>query len=306
MHEKSSYIFTVVKSSDLSAAELRVIVAVAGEGSVSGAAVRLRLTQSAVSHALRGAERKLGTVLFRRGRHGATPTPAGEAVAGHARRILAMMGVMRAEAARAAGRHATGAIRVAAFRGAALHLLPSVLVRFGRRHPGITVDVRSVPDLGRGVAGEVADGRADVGLVTLPVHVEGLVCRELFAEPYVLAHPAGHPDLRSLPMIGWHENCSAATRRWLAGQDWIPPGDMTVEDEGVVLSMVAHGLGAAILPRLSVAGAPAGVAVAGLGEEPPVRRVGYVTTREMAASAAVRDLVRELRSTGPAGRVGAG
>ncbi|WP_433221234.1 helix-turn-helix domain-containing protein [Microtetraspora malaysiensis] len=62
---------------DLTAAELRVLVAVDGAGSVSAAGARLGLTQSAVSHALRAAERKMGAVLFHRGRGGAQATAAG-------------------------------------------------------------------------------------------------------------------------------------------------------------------------------------------------------------------------------------
>ncbi|WP_157248589.1 LysR family transcriptional regulator [Nonomuraea typhae] len=284
---------------DLSAAELRVLVAVDGEGSVSAAGVRLGLTQSAVSHALRAAEKKMGAVLFHRGRGGARPTPAGEAAVGHARRILRLMEVMKTDTHTAARGAARGTIRLAAFRSAAFHLLPRVLVRFGHRHPRVTVDVRIVADLGRGIAGEVADGRADVGVVSLPVYVEGLVTKELYAEPYVLAYPKGHPDPRSLPMIDWHENCSAETRRWLARQEWIPPGDITVEDDGVVMSMVGHGLGAAIVPQLSAVGAPPKVATAGLGEGAPLRRVGYVTTAELAGSAVVRDLLGELRTLRP-------
>ncbi|MBB5075757.1 LysR family transcriptional regulator [Nonomuraea endophytica] len=284
---------------DLSAAELRVLVAVDGEGSVSGAGARLGLTQSAVSHALRAAERKMGTVLFRRGRGGATATAAGSAAVGHARRILRLMEVMRTDTHTAARGEATGTIRLAAFRSAAFHLLPGVLVRFGRRHPRVTVDVRILPDIGRGIAGEVADGRADVGVVSLPVYVDGLVSKELYAEPYVLAHPSGHPDPRALPMIDWHENCSGETRRWLAAQEWIPPGDITVEDDGVAMSMVGHGLGAAIVPRLSAVGAPPKVATVELGDGAPLRRVGYVTTRELAGSSVIRDLLTELRTIRP-------
>ncbi|MEO3875166.1 substrate-binding domain-containing protein [Nonomuraea sp. B12E4] len=195
-----------------------------------------------------------------------------------------------------AGCQASGTIRLAAFRSAAFHLLPRVLVRFGQRHPKVTVDVRIVPDLGRGIAGEVADGRADVGVVSLPVYLNGLVCKELYDEPYVLAYPAGHPDPRSLPMIDWHENCSDETRRWLATQEWIPPGDTTVEDDGVVLSMAGHGLGAAIVPRLSTVDAPPKVAITELGDGAPQRRVGYVTTRELTRSALIRDLLGELHT----------
>ncbi|MFF4418223.1 LysR family transcriptional regulator [Streptosporangium sp. NPDC001559] len=281
---------------DLTPSELRVLVAVESRHGFSAAAVELGLTQSAVSHAVRAAERKMGTVLFRRGRNGARPTAAGAAAVGHARRILRLMDVMKAETHAASAGETTGTIRVAAFRSAAFHLLPVVLARFARRYPKVTVDVRIVPELGRGIAGEVLDGRADLGIATLPSRVDGLVGRDLFAEPYVLAYPAGHPCPRSLPMIDWHENCSAETRLWLARQAWIPPGDIQVEDDGVVVSMVGYGLGAAIVPRLTLVDAPPKVAMEKLGEDPPMRHVGYVSTSEMLGSAVVRDLVGELRA----------
>ncbi|MFD0891104.1 LysR family transcriptional regulator, partial [Streptosporangium algeriense] len=67
---------------DLTPSELRVLVAVESRHGFSAAAVELGLTQSAVSHAVRAAERKMGTVLFRRGRNGARPTAAGAAAVG--------------------------------------------------------------------------------------------------------------------------------------------------------------------------------------------------------------------------------
>ncbi|NUS77031.1 MAG: LysR family transcriptional regulator, partial [Streptomyces sp.] len=75
---------------DLAPQELRTLVAVAEEGGFSAAAVRLGTTQSAVSHAVRGIERKLGVLLFERGRFGARPTPAGARAVAHGRRVLRM------------------------------------------------------------------------------------------------------------------------------------------------------------------------------------------------------------------------
>ncbi|WP_425276198.1 helix-turn-helix domain-containing protein, partial [Streptomyces murinus] len=45
---------------DLAPQELRILVAVADEGGFSAAGTRLGTSQSAVSHAVRGIERKLG------------------------------------------------------------------------------------------------------------------------------------------------------------------------------------------------------------------------------------------------------
>jgi DNA-binding transcriptional LysR family regulator len=63
------------------------------------------------------------------------------------------------------------------------------------------------------------------------------------------------------------------------------------------MSMVAQGLGIAILPRLTLADPPAGVTVTSLGDAPPVLRIVCVTTRATASSIAVRELLRELQTT---------
>lgn len=55
----------------------------------------------------------------------------------------------------------------------------------------------------------------------------------------------------------------------------------------------------AIMPALSLVGAPDSVAITDLGPRRPTRRIGYVTTTELAASAVVRALVRELRAAAP-------
>jgi DNA-binding transcriptional LysR family regulator len=294
-----------VNSVDLAPQELRTLVAVADEGGFSAAAVRLGATQSAVSHAVRGIERKLGVVLFERGRFGARPTPAGARAVTHARRVLRMLEVLVAET-RSAGAgtgtgtgQVTGPLRVAAFRSAALYLLPPVLERLAARHPGIEVRVTVVREIGPGTAGEVAEGRADLGIATFgtssPVPPE-LVGDVLLEEPYALVHPAGHPDPRSLPLVDWQENCSSYTREWWAAQDWIPAATVRAEDDGAVLSMVGSGLGMAIMPGLSLTQVPPGLRITDLGPRRPTRRIGYVTTPELASTAAVRALVRELRT----------
>ncbi|MFF4018494.1 LysR family transcriptional regulator [Streptomyces sp. NPDC001843] len=289
-------------SVDLAPQELRTLVAVAEEGGFSAAAVRLGATQSAVSHAVRGTERKLGVVLFERGRYGARPTAAGERAVAHARRVLRLLDVLVAEVRGPATGTIEGVLRIAAFRSAALHLLPRALEALAARHPGIEATVTVIRELGVGTAGEVAAGRADLGIATLgtgsPVP-EGLVGDVLLEEPYSLVHPAGHPAPRSLPLVDWMENCGSYTREWWAAQDWIPAATVRAEDDGAVLSMVGSGLGMAIMPALSLTAVPPTVEITDLGPQRPTRSVGYVTTPELAATAAVRALVRELRSLHP-------
>ncbi|WP_033817641.1 LysR family transcriptional regulator [Kitasatospora sp. MBT63] len=291
---------------DLAPHELRILVAVADAGGFSAGAVTLGLTQSAVSRSVRGSERKIGAVLFERGRNGARPTAAGEQAVAHARRVLRLLDVLVAEARGSvrsdAAREPEGPLRIAAFRSSALHLLPAVLQRLRERHPGIEPQVRIVRELGRGTAGEVADGRADLAIATLDGArlPAGLVVHGLFEESYSLVYPAGHPAPRALPLVDWAENCGSYTRAWWGAQDWIPGATIEAEDDGAVLTLVGGGHGMAIMPALSLVGAPDSVEITDLGPKRPTRRVGYVTTPELAGSAVVRALVRELRATSSA------
>ncbi|MFH7599782.1 LysR family transcriptional regulator [Streptomyces racemochromogenes] len=292
---------------ELAPQELRVLVAVAETGGFSAAAGVLGISQSAVSHSVRGSEGKVGAVLFERGRSGARPTPAGERAVALGRRILRLYEVLGAEA-RAAGRAAAGGgadgalegtLRIAAFRSAALHLLPPALERLAALHPGLRPEVRVVRELGAGTAGEVAAGRADLGIATLgaPGDVPpGLLTGVLAREAYALVHPAGHPDPKSLPLLDWDENCGSYTRRWWAAQDWIPAATVKAEDDAMVLTMVGRGLGMAIMPELSLREAADSVEITDLGPQRPVRQVGYVTTAESASTLAIRALIRELRA----------
>ncbi|MEU8621015.1 LysR family transcriptional regulator [Streptomyces sp. NPDC048623] len=297
---------------DLAPHELRILLAVGSEGGFTAAAARLGMTQSAVSHSVRMSERRLGAVLFERGRRGAAPTAAGEVALGHARRVLRLLEVMGAEV-RGVGAGGGGAgggggdpvlagpLRIAAFRSAALRLLPPALERLTTRHPGIAPEVRIVREVGRGTAGEVLDGRADLGIATIgttsPVPPE-LIGGLLLEEGYALVHPAGHPAPRSLPLVDWAENCTSYTRDWWAAQEWLPAATVEAEDDGAVLSMVSSGFGMAVMPELSLIGAPPSVEITDLGADRPTRAVGYVTTPELGRSLAVRALIRELRGGG--------
>ncbi|MFD5415913.1 LysR family transcriptional regulator [Streptomyces nojiriensis] len=286
-------------TADLLPQELRILVAVCDRGGFSAAAAALGLTQSAVSHSVRGSETKVGAVLFERGRAGATPTPAGERAVALARRILRLYEVLGAEV-RGAGRGAVeGVLRIAAFRSAALHLLPPALERLTARHPGLRPEVRVVREIGAGAAGEVAAGRADLGIATLGGSQDvapGLLTGVLAQEAYRLVHPAGHPDPKGLPLMDWDENCGSYTRSWWRAQDWIPRATVKAEDDAMVLTMVGRGLGMAIMPELSLREATEAVDITDLGPGGPVRQVGYVTTTESASTLAVRALIRELRS----------
>src|SRR5215831_7730636 len=67
--------------------DLRIVLAVFREGTLSGAARRLGVTHSTVFRRLGAIERKMGVRLFERFRDGYAPTPAGETAAASAGRL---------------------------------------------------------------------------------------------------------------------------------------------------------------------------------------------------------------------------
>lgn len=285
---------------DLAASELRVLIAVDDEHSFTAAAARLGLTQSAVSHTVRTCERKLGAVLFDRGRHGARATEAGARAIRQAKHILRLLETMAVETRGVGERIVTGTIRIAAFRSAAAGLLPGVLDRLTAQHPDLYPRVTIVRDVGRGGAGEVLDGNADLAITTVPPTSpvpEGLIFGQLFKERYFIVTPAKTAHPRTLPLVDWSENCSSYTRRWWTEQDWLPKKRIMVEDDSVVLSMVTSGLGMAVMPRLALDTVTDDVTVTDLGPTAPTRQLGYVTTPALARTLATQALIRQLRAT---------
>ena len=204
--------------------------------------------------------------------------------------------------ARSGGRHGGGA---AADRRVPQRRTPVAARRTGTAHRSVPRDrAGGQPGAGgrRGDGRGGAAGRADLGIATIgttsPIP-PGLVGDVLLEEGYALVHPAGHAAPRSLPLVDWTENCTSYTRSWWAEQEWIPAASVRAEDDGAVLSMVSSGFGMAIMPELSLVGAPPTIEITDLGPERPTRSVGYVTTPELAGTVAVRGLIRELRALRP-------
>jgi DNA-binding transcriptional LysR family regulator len=151
--------------------QLEVFNALMEAGSVSRAAIRLNLTQPAVSIALSSLEEELGFRLFHRSKGYFAPT--GEALLLHDEAEQTLMAVERvAERVQEIRAGAVGGVSIASNGAAAINLLPWVIAEFQRDHPGVTVDlkVRSTPQIANWVRGR----QVDIGLGDAPVLGPGL------------------------------------------------------------------------------------------------------------------------------------
>ncbi|KMO42388.1 LysR family transcriptional regulator [Methylobacterium variabile] len=118
----------------------RAALAVLDEGSLSGAARALGLTQPTLGRQIAALERALGTALFTRSPAGLAPTEAALTLAPYARSLAATAEALRrAVAAEAEG--VAGRVRITASEVVGAEVLPPILADLHARHPDLALDV---------------------------------------------------------------------------------------------------------------------------------------------------------------------
>ncbi|HEY2577355.1 MAG TPA: LysR family transcriptional regulator [Streptosporangiaceae bacterium] len=271
---------------------LRLLAEFADRGSIAATAAALGYTPSAVSQQLAALEREAGAGLLDRTARSAELTDAGRRLAGHARRILAMMEAAEADLDAQAA-EPEGRVVVTAFPTAAVAFAPA-LAHSLRVHPGLTLLLRQTQP-GEGLR-PVSSGEADIALVD---DWSGRMSREqtgllqfyrLIRDPLVLVVPRTHPVasqprvlLRSLREEAWMvtpagEPSRQAVDRLFASSGGTPAVSWEFEGLGTILSLVARGIGIAAVPRLALAVGAGRVAVRDLPGTAPSRDV-YAVVR---------------------------
>jgi DNA-binding transcriptional LysR family regulator len=271
----------------LKISQLRALVAIADEGSFSDAALRLDLSQSAVSHAIATLEDELGVLLLHRGRQGAVLTPVGEQVTEDARQVLRSLHRLCHKADQAKGLQ-TGEVRIAAFRSVATHILPEVIRQFRQQYPGVTIaiDEKSHYEM---VENDLRQGKADVGFTYLPTRDE-FDQWELLRDRYIVllppspqgrTKPLSWADLATYPLIlpptedGDRKHLDRLLHEY--GQQLHPA--YVVREDSTILSMVERGLGATIMAALAAEPIPPELRVVE-SPQPLERVIGVIVLRD--------------------------
>jgi DNA-binding transcriptional LysR family regulator len=282
---------------------LAALRAVAHEGSFAAAAAKLGYTQSAISQQIAMLEGIVGApvVARRRGRQPAELTEVGRLLADHADAIVARLQAAEADLAAAIAGSST-MLRVGSYESVAMRIMPALLREFRRLCPSgrIRLHERS-GDLE--LLTRVEDGRLDFAFTTLSDATGCFCARELLRDPYVLAVRSDSPlaaEAEPLPLsklagleLITLRNCSQqplvdAILRAHSVEPWVV---FTSADNGVVQSLVAAGVGSALVPRLTMDEAMTATRLLELADGPPVRRLGLVWNRERVQSAAASAFV---------------
>jgi DNA-binding transcriptional LysR family regulator len=297
---------------DLTLTGLRVVLEVARTGSFSAAAERLGYTQSAISRQVAVTEQAAGAPLFERHARGTRPTPAGEALARHAGKVLDEIAAAAQELAGLRDRLA-GRLVVAGFPTATAVLLPRAIARLTAAHPGLKVQLTQAPTAAQLAA--LRRGRTEVAVIAtgdgLPEY--DLAALRLTALPG--ARGAGVAVAESHPFAAREriEPGELADQGWVVGPRsgdapefgaW--PGTaepritFTARDWPTRLGLVAAGLGIALVPGIAAQAVPRGVRWIPVHDETGgLRRTVWAATYEnpsAAASAMVHALEEEASS----------
>jgi len=169
--------------------DLRVFLTVLEGGSLTRGAGVLHLALASVSERIAGMEATLGTALLERQHRGVRATPAGEALARHARAILGQVEQMRGELrSHAAG--LKGRIRLLSNTAAMAAVLPPQLCRFLATYPDLSIDLEERAS--SAIVQALADRRADLGIVADITDLGALQARLLASDQLVVVAGRGH------------------------------------------------------------------------------------------------------------------
>ncbi|NHN83755.1 LysR family transcriptional regulator [Acetobacter musti] len=241
--------------------DLALFALVAGDLSISRAAMALGLDQSTVSRRIGLLETQLGGQLFRRSGHGVRLTERGRLLLDYAERV----GLILDEAFQAVqSRSGTGPAHlcIAAQPTIARMLFGSLSRAVRARFPATRI--RLIEGLAAQILPRMDAGEIDLSILYVPEHTGGQHWEALLLEDVHLITPAGHPlegstvdvrDLGAIPLIlpSTHHGLRVLVEKLASRYDF--PLQLALECDGsisITKRLVRENCGCTILPSAAV------------------------------------------------------
>jgi DNA-binding transcriptional LysR family regulator len=288
---------------------LHVLRAVAREGSFSAAARALDYTQPAVSHHVARLEAEVGTPLLVRTARGVRLTEAGQALVEHTEAVLARLESAEDEIAAIAGLRA-GRVRLAAFPSASATLVPAAARMLQAAHKEITISLTEAepPE----ALALLREGEVDVALAFGYPESDLVPASDCEVVPLLddqlvvvlrrrrRARSVRLSDLAEETWITGCERCRAHLLHLARQAGFQPRIAYETDDYVTVQSLVAAGLGVALLPSLAlVAHRRDDIATMPLAE-PATRQIAAVLLAAARHPPAINAMVNALRTASTA------
>ncbi|MBK1635151.1 LysR family transcriptional regulator [Rhodovulum adriaticum] len=286
---------------------LRTIKAIHDAGGLARAADRLNITQSALSHQVKGLEDQVGMELFVRRTKPLKLSSAGLRLLRAAERVLPEIAALQAEfEGLKSGK--SGRLHIALECHACFDWLLPVLEAFRKAWPEVDVDIR--PGLSFEALPALAREEVDLVVSSDPEDLPGIAFAPLFDYAPVFVCAASHPlaakpyieaeDFRGETLMTYPVDRSRLdVFTGLLGPARVEPlAVRPVELTAVILMLVASGRGVTVLPDWVVREARANseLAVRPLTETGLTRRIYAATRQEDAAKPYMAHFIRLARS----------
>ena len=163
--------------------QLRAFVAIAETGTFTAGALRVHVTQAAISMQIRQLESEIGARVFVRAPRHVILTEAGEQLLRRARHILREHDAAVDEIAELAGAE-RGRLRIGSASAMVLtEQLPSILKELRKQHPAAEIAVTS--GTSEVLVDQILAGEVDIAFVSLPVDVRGIKTERLSEDQLV-------------------------------------------------------------------------------------------------------------------------
>ncbi|MEJ2362805.1 MAG: LysR family transcriptional regulator [Gammaproteobacteria bacterium] len=225
--------------------DLKLFLAVARNGSVSGAARQLNVQHSTVSRRLRQFEQTLGARLVDRVKGGCQLTPAGEHVRETAlrveREVLNVDGVLQNQDA-----DMIGPLRVSALSNMATTILMPMFAQFNERYPQVELHI-----MVSNLDASLAQREADVAIRLTNTPTDTLLGKRIVtvastiyaSSDYLQQHQHQGGELKWLGV-----ECCGFHKTWTRQLCQNASHTVVSDDTLLTLSMIRAGLGVSILP----------------------------------------------------------
>ncbi|MGV9314530.1 LysR family transcriptional regulator [Streptomyces sp. NPDC003691] len=226
---------------------LRTYLMAVDEGSISKAAARSHMAQSAVSRRLAELERHVKQLLLERSAEGVRPTVAGEMFCAKAdAAVTAFDDAMRSDA------HQVRALRIGYAWSAAGAYTSEILRRWQEVNPEVMVRLKRIDD----PVGGLTSGLADVAIIRIHETRQSLHEELLVMEPRVAAVPVSSPlagkgeihlpDLAEYPLVINSFSGTTNLELWREGRK--PAVAVEVETIDDWQTYIAAGVGIGVTP----------------------------------------------------------
>jgi len=294
--------------SDLKLKDLRYLVALADERHFGRAARKSFVSQPTLSAQLKKLETYLGIQLIERQPNQVTLTDAGEQIVARARRILEASDEV-VTLARSHRDPLAGKLRLALLPTIGPYLLPRVVREIHKALPRL--ELRLYEYQTAQMLEKLHAGLVDVGILALPVNLEGLESRALYDEPFALAIPTHHrlakktsvrvEDLKDETLLLLEDgHCLRDQALEVCSSIGMQEKqDFRATSLETLRQMVATGAGVTLLPELAGAGAygkASGVVLRPFVKPVPVRHIGAVWRKSTARKPAIEAVCKLIQA----------